>query len=184
VESHETAIDSLRVRDQQTEQRVASTEQKLAVEATRGQERARTQMLLIQLKMKLAAASGVNADQIEHAEVVGFSSGKAQLERLLAHEPKARERLDAVRAQFGDGKIKLLQIAAFEDQARCSPGNEECATVGLRRGLSVAESLGAPRTLVTTGEPTDRWGTPRENRRVVVFYVKQTAAAPPGPRKP
>jgi hypothetical protein len=191
MESQGNAIAGLEARERWTVQRVVSTELKLGDEAARGQERLRVQMLLMQLKMELASASGVNTSQIDHAELVGFTSGKAQLEALLAQDPKAREQLNAMRAQLVDGRIKILQIAAFEDTAKCRLPDEECATVGLRRGRAVAAYLKAPITLVQASEPTDRWGSPRENRRVIVFYLKKTparaaapGAPPPSRRKP
>lgn len=89
MESQGNAIAGLEARERWTVQRVVSTELKLGDEAARGQERLRVQMLLMQLKMELASASGVNTSQIDHAELVGFTSGKAQLEALLAQDPSA-----------------------------------------------------------------------------------------------
>lgn len=137
----------------------------------------RSQVLVVQAKMEVASASGVSASVIEYAEVVGFSAGRADLDALLFQEPRTRAQLDSVKRQLSEGKIEVLTIMAFEDTSKCLSADEKCTTVALRRGWAVAEYLGAPKATVDAREPTDQWGSPRDNRRVLVFYAKRGTPA-------
>ena len=135
----------------------------------------------------MAAFAGIGAGQVDHVELAGFLPGSADISPVMDADQRARAQIEALKRMLAEGRAEVIQIASFDDKLPCRQAAHDCRTIGLRRGLNTASFLGAPKGAVDARAPTDRWGPPAENRRVVVFYVKKDGAqlAPaPGPGRP
>jgi hypothetical protein len=143
-------------------------------EQRRSEQKLRADLHMMQEKLEVSSAGGVSVGQVLHAEVSRFPSGTAQLEAILDRDRRAREQLDEVKTLYSESKIDVLLVMAYEDQAKCRRLDDEaCNTVALRRGLAVAAYIGAPKSIVEARGHTYKWGSPEENRRVIVFYRRK-----------
>jgi hypothetical protein len=139
-------------------------------------DKARSDMVVMQVKMEVAALAGLGVGQVEHVDLAGFLSGSADISPVMEADPRARAQIEALKRLVVEGRAEILQIVSFEDKVPCRRAEQDCSTIGLRRGLNTASYLGAPKGAVDARAPTDRWGPPPENRRVVVFYVSKSGA--------
>jgi hypothetical protein len=185
LESQSSSLGALEERVGSTERLARDTQERVraqpkgqpGADARAMQNRLRTEMLLMQVKMEVASASGVNLAQIDHVDVAGFGPGSADLPPVLAASARTRDQLETVKGLVAEGRVEIIKIIAFEDVSRCRrPEDQACNTVGLRRGINTANYLDAPRGTIDAREPTERWGAPADNRRVVVFYVRKGAS--------
>jgi hypothetical protein len=174
-------------RDRRARARAAGASSPPSAEARKAQDRLRTNGVLTQVKAEVAGVAGLAPVQVEHVELAGFLQGSADISPVLEADQRARAQIEGLKRLLAEGRAEVIQIAAFEDKLPCRQAEHDCRTIGLRRGLNTASFLGAPKGAVDARAPTDRWGPPAENRRVVVFYVRKDAAlsAPaPGSGRP
>jgi hypothetical protein len=156
-------------------------------ESRKAQDKLRTEGVLTQVKADVAALAGIGAGQLDVVDLAGFLPGSADISPVMEADQRARAQIEALKRMLAEGRAEVIQIASFDDKLPCRQAAHDCRTVGLRRGLNTASFLGAPKGAVDARAPTDRWGSPAENRRVVVFYVRKNGAqlAPsPGAGRP
>jgi hypothetical protein len=167
-------------REQRERARTAPPPKPPATVSREVQTKLRTEMVLGQVKSEVASLAGLNTGQLEHVELAGFLSGSADISPVIAADPRAREQVEALKRLMAEGRAEIVQIVSFEDTVPCRRAEQDCRTIGFRRGLNTASYLGAPKGAVDAREPTDRWGPPAENRRVIVLYTRKspTHAAP------
>jgi hypothetical protein len=178
VATVETRVGSVERLARQIDERLKKLETpsppKGRAEQRKSEEKLRADLHMMQEKLEVASAGGVSVGQLLHAEVSGFPSGTAQLEVILDRDRRVREQLDEVKTLYSENKIDVLLVMAYEDQAKCRRLDDEaCNTVALRRGLAVAAYIGAPKNIVEARGHAHKWGSPEENRRVIVFYRRK-----------
>jgi hypothetical protein len=142
----------------------------------KAQDKFRAEMVVMQVKMEVAALAGLGVGQVEHVELAGFLSGSADISPVMEADARTRAQIEALKRLVVEGRAEVIQIVSFEDRVPCRRAERDCSTIALRRGLNTASYLGAPKGAVDARSPTDRWGPPAENRRVVVFYVTKGGA--------
>jgi hypothetical protein len=158
-----------------------------SAESRKAQERLRTDGVLTQVKAEVAGLAGLGPAQVDHVELAGFLPGSADISPVMEADQRVRAQMEALKRMLGEGRAEVIQIASFEDKEPCRQAAHDCRTIGFRRGLNTASYLGAPKGAVDARPPTDRWGPPAENRRVIVFYIKKDGAPPAptaGPARP
>jgi hypothetical protein len=174
-------------REQRERARTAPTPRPPATVSREVQSKLRTETVLTQVKSEAASLAGLSTGQLEHVDLAGFLSGSADISPVIEADPRAREQVEALKRLIAEGRAEIVQIVSFEDTVPCRRAEQDCRTIAFRRGLNTASYLRAPKGAVDAREPTDRWGPPAENRRVIVLYMRKspTHAGPaPGPARP
>lgn len=105
-------------------------------------------------------------------ECWGFSSGQADLGRVLEKSPGCKKGLDRLAAEVKADKAEVVGIVGNHDTRLCKKWVPECLLVAKRRANSVAQYLRLPSNgaLVSVEEPTAELGDDARNRAVHVFW--------------